>query len=292
MKKIIKKVLILSIIVITILCGNIFASCCSLEVHRFEDVKQEFSQYEADLNTAVLYGFTNLFFYDRTIRLEEMVPEEEISNFQIINNNIYFTAKEFTGRRTARFVLYRCDLNGNNLVWLFKKEKVIRVRDTFNGDTLYIQQYNSSLEKIIESYNLLTGEFANVARGEDCDINNYKVAKTKKYTCEYKNKNDKNSLTIIDNETLEAFAYDEDYLKQTQYYKSFSKYPYRLGVVNEYKGKLYITYILDIVEDTSELFPDCLVVVFEFDFKNKELIYKTIVQIDDIENYCAINTEG
>ncbi len=289
----IKRVIILSVIVITILCGNIFAACSNSVVCSFEEVKQEFSQYEADLNTAVLLDFSNLYFYDRTIRLEEMVPEEIFHNFQIINDNIYFTVGDSIGWNNAKYVLYKCDLYGNNLEWLFKKENIKSVKDTFNGNVLYVQyEKKGTSEKIIDSYNLFTGEYANVAHGEDCDINNYKEVESDNYSCEFENKNHKGNFTIIDNKTSETFVVDDEYIMQTPYYQSLSKYPYRLGVINEYKRKLYITYILEVVDDASDPFPDYTVVAFEFDFETKELKYKTIVQMYDIEVYLVINVEG
>lgn len=276
------KKIIISLLIISIFCAILPA--CSTK-YNYEEVKQEFSQYEADLNTAIVLDSRNIYFNDRVVELHKLVPEDSYSHFQLIDNEIYISAKEKVNWNTVNLTVYKCDIYGNNLERIFIKENLTKpVKDIFNGETFYFQ-YKADGDKVIDSYDLITGKYVNVTRGGDCNIDNYKQNIENKYIREL-NRNS-GEFTITDAKTLETFSGGEEYLKQTPYYNSLNKYPYKLDSIVENEERLYFVYRLRI-EEFFDLSPDYTFAVFEFDFTNKQLEYKLITQMYDIEYYSII----
>lgn len=283
----IKKTAIFSMVVILCLCCNLLTSCS--DKYSFEEVRQEFSRYEADLNVGVVLDSRNLYFYDRSIELEEMIPEGDVTNFQFIGDNIYFTAtKSGWWSFSADLLVYKYNLTENNVVCLFKKENLkTPLKQLFNGETLYFQyKIKGSSDKIIDSYHVITEEYKNIACGKDCNINNYKEVVEEKYSYTLNDKN--NEFSIKEIESSEIFVGDEEYLKRTPYYDSLNKYSHELDHIRENKGRIYIVYRL-FIEGSFSINTKYTFVIFEFDFINKTLLYKSIVQMPDIEMYTIIN---
>lgn len=101
------KKVVLSFIIISIFCAILPA--CGTK-YNFEEVKQEFSQYEADKNIFIVLDARNIYFYDRVVELHKLVPEDSYSHFQLIDNEIYISAKEKVNWNTVKLTVYKCDI--------------------------------------------------------------------------------------------------------------------------------------------------------------------------------------
>ena len=206
--------------------------------------------------------------------------------------NIYFSAKKSGWWSfSADLLVYKYNLTEYNVVCLFKKENLkTPLKQIFNGETLYFQyKIKGSSDKIIDSYNVIAEEYKNIARGKNWDISNYKEVVEEKYSYILNDKN--NEFTIKEIESSEIFVGDEEYLKQTPYYDSLNKYSYEIDHIKENKGRIYIVYRL-CIEGFFHINTKYTFVIFEFDFINKTLLYKSIVQMPDIEMYTIINIGG
>lgn len=259
-------------------------SCLTLggcaEKYDFEEVRAEFSQYPSDPNVTVVLDDNTVYFYDHEVHLYDLVPKTSVFRWYISREYIFFSDVDYSDERNnshvGNLVLYRCDLYGNDLQRLYEKNEV-RVEWFLRNNHVFYFSYSLNDVKYIDSYDVLTGETKNVFEGKDCDIKDYQENQERKYTVDCTN----GKASIVEKASSETFVVDENYLKTTPYYESIGKFPYDLEQVHETKGRLFLFYRLQI-EGFFEVLPDYTYAIFEFSYETKEMIYKLLIQANDV----------
>lgn len=286
-RKVVKKVF--AAIVAAMFCC-LFSTSCG-EKYTFEEVKREFSRYTADLGIAMVLDNESVYFYDRTICFRDLLPKDSYTGFQFFNGNFYLLAcVETDVFGPYDLNIYRCDTNGVCSESLLEIPEIKRpVKYTRAGNTLYLQYQKDGLTgKTIDSYDLMTGKYENIARGQEVDLAGYGENIPQKYTVRLNRKH--SEFLITENSTGETFSGDKNFIDQTPYCESLDKYPCYLDSVKESRGKLYFIYRLEI-ESFFDVSAEYTFAVFEFDFKSKNLEYKSLVRMPDVETYEILQTE-
>lgn len=255
-------------------------SSCSKETIAYETVLSEFSQYQ-NTNDTVLFLDPYLYFNDYRINLDDFFPHREspkdfiIEDATLLNDQIYFTVliKE---DRSWSTILYRCGLRGENLEEVFGKANHGKSGDSKIIDgTVYYFKYNDAnkVDEISSFYNIRTAQYGDVSELGFSNINdflknygNYRVEKMEK------------TFIVTDKRSQENRIIDDAFLRTTEYYQSLNKFGYGCAWYEILDGKVLLIYYLDIPSESSwwVVFPvPPPVVVFEYDFEQNELIFKS-----------------
>lgn len=280
---------------VSLLCCILPISCSGVKI-KFEEIKEKFSIYEADVNVGVLLDDESLYFYDKTLKFREIIPKDTQSiskiALQFIGTDVYIAACEeydWWGFNFG-FLVYKYDLIEDKITSVLTKENVKNLKYLFNEETIYFEYTTGAAEKTLDSYNVITGEYKNISSDKSCSIEQYQPGTEKqRYTYTISNKK-KNEFSITDTDTSRTFCCDASYFKQTQYYNLLEQYPFELNTISEYKGISYVTYLAQIGSGFGE--QDYVCVVFEADLTNNTLIYKSIVGMYDLEWYSVVNIVG
>ena len=268
-----KKVIALSLsILFLLLCS------CQNSEKKFEDVKQEFSQYTPSNDVALVLDDEVLYFHDHTLRLKDVLQREDakFERVNLLNDKIYYVFKEKTAWKTYVLSIGRCDLDGSNNTILFEKENVDSdIRVFFNGGTATVLYFENEVRMAL-SYDVLTNTHSVSEAAED-DAQ-YQVRS--KYKVEEK----KGTFYVTDSATQDQAVIDEAFLQNTPYYDSLKKYDYSAYRASLGDGKILLVYRLNL--ERFDLFPKgYAMVIFEYRFDAKELVFMSALYPYDCEGY-------
>ena len=260
----------------------LFTSCRGTSTPIYEKIKTDFAQYEASNDVALVLYNSRLYFYDYTLDLEKILPGE-VFDFRyatLMNDTVYFVvALKDQHRAIFSTVLYQCDLYGNNLEMLYKKEKLEDLSFVeFNSGIFYFKHYESGMQ-ILETYNCLDRRQEVLESQESFDLNEY-VKSFRLYDIE---KNE-DGLVITRKGTTEQRIIDSSIIKNSELHPLLEKYDYERVNISTFREKIILTYRLRI-EGFFEIPDGYPFVIFEYDFETSKLTFLSIVYSYDCESY-------
>lgn len=252
--------------------------------HMYEDIKNDFAQYEGSNDAALVLYNSRLYFYDHTLDLETLFPADEDFTFQyatMMNDMVYFVVslKEET-KAIFTTILYQCDFYGNDLKMLYKKENLDHVTfvDFYSG--IFYFKHSESQMQTIETYNCLDGTLKNLGSFKDVDLDEY-VKPLELYKWE---KIEDQHFVITQKETGKQRIIDESTFKNSEFYPLLEKYNYGKLRISTHKEKILVAQRL-YIEDFFEIPTGYPFVIFEYDFETEELKFLSTVYSSDWESY-------
>lgn len=309
---------ILSIIMIIIL---LFLSSCDFandhirNKQRIEKAKKDFSQYFNGNHEVVFKRVDTLYYEGKTLDLDKILREYEVtldgsidtkdSNMicaTIYENTLYisvgwclvkdYSIFDFKGS-TYALKVYKSDVFGENIEVIYEKTGYATLPySLFDGNNFYVSHYEENTFKtegrLIDKYNIVTGVYENVAKGEDYHLQDFKSVRKAEYVIEtLKEVNSTNKIFVVkDAVTGKQIEVDDTYLMNTCYYEIMSRYGYYLQYGACVNGHILLIYGIDLY-DVISLSDSYL--FFEFDFESKTLEYKMIaIMSEEYDSYDEI----
>ena len=262
----------------------------SPELHKL--VMDEFAKYDAQNSVAVIHDDENIYLGNRTVNLKEIIEYDanfiSINNALIFNSHLYFIAvtREETdasifSKSLRSFLIYECDMNGQNLKLLFEMNGLKEVKTREWRGVFYITYTDESGETAI-SYDLFTKTKTVLESGDSCDVSKFIPPFAKKYLVE----EEKNTFLITNIETNNQYVIDESFLKNTPYFDSFNGFDYvasRYSYIPYDNEKIILVYYIN--PNQLILAPEGkTLIIFEFDCRTQELIFDSTVFLPHCES--------
>ncbi|MBE6553945.1 MAG: hypothetical protein E7666_06335 [Ruminococcaceae bacterium] len=256
---------------------TLFAVCsCGQNRIGFEDVKNEFAQYSPTNDVVCIVDEQCVFFGDHEVDLEDIMKGDYNSvHASVLNDKIYYAVNQ-RQKGTWYFMIYQCDLYGEQNELLFKRElSDVHVKVTRHEAILFIR-YKENGEQKIDKYDILTSTYEESVEDEFA-----KYSPETKYLVKGKD----NAFLLTDPKTNKTCVIDEAYLRETPYYESMRKFDYRSSYHYSTNGNLFLIYRMEATEYFFDIPKGYTFVIFEYDFDQEELIFKTVVFPYDFVNF-------
>ena len=256
-------------------------------------LRDDFKEFHTENDLAYIYKGcvhfnTHSFDLDYLISKNETIPINKAffvhrEGFLFKKDKIYFSVRrEDKLYREYSFLIYECDLYGNNMQLVYEKngyKSDIYAYSVIVKDKIFYIEYSVKSDTAkdgyatqIDTYDLSTGTYTSaIARGEDCSLEDYYE---KNESWQMVDKEQDYFEILLPGET-ESIIIDKEFMNATVYGNVMNKYdyppPHKWGIVD---GRVLLVY------GNPGFY-----VVFEYDVENHELIYKMIGFWDDDEVY-------
>lgn len=265
--------------IIIILTGIIalFCSCSSNRTENFsvDEIKNEYTRFHSDNDIVFSYPPDYFYFFDHVLQLNRLTEYDINTGCIIKDRKIYFSVSKQNSSFDFSFVVYETDFYGSCLNIVFERDGYHTHPSTLTGKGIfYIEHYASSVfqssGKIIDSYELDSGEYKNIASGSSSNLSEYN-SKTTRYSV----KIDNSVFLIQDNESLQKYRIDEDFLSSVGYYESLKKFsatPDKSQIVD---NSILLSYRLEV--STSFWMPEYAFAIYEFDPEKETFCFKILV---------------
>lgn len=257
-------------------------------------IREDFSEFHTENDMVYIYALTSIHFDTYSFNLDRILEENGLRSrklfkygvttnggFWFENDKLYFSAFRPDGDKyntPYSFLIYECDLYGNNLKLVYEKPNYESYPSAIAQDGVFYIDYPIGMTpstylpiQQIDTYNLSTGEYTPaVAVREGSSWKDYqKNAAWEElgYQGEWPD-----YFEIILPEETESIILDDDFINSTIYADAMNKYgysPHKWGIVN---GRVILVYRL--WEELNDLYYPH--VVYEYDVGNHALIYKMI----------------
>ena len=218
-------------------------------------------------------------FENRIVDLEKLAKGENefFANGYVLYDGkiIYSTTGEKDDGHFVAF--YECDLFGNNKTLVFEKKLKTNAETLINGEMAYIKHYSSewkvSKNKIIDSYNIKTGEYKTVSEGDNGIIlSDFATWNTPDDNyCVEKKDGDTKYFEITNKKTQEKKLVDSAFLENTKYAQVIKKWRAEAMRYDISNGRILLTYS---ISAGSMHVPH---LIFVYDFENHEIKYGSLV---------------
>ena len=167
-------------------------SACSTQPN-VSEIKMRFKDYSTDDNVVAVMDSCVFYFADHTLDLRDILIEETPNNgYFFINGTLYFSAVRENGIFDFSLFIYACDFYGNNKQLLFEKHGYKTCPEAVANDGIfYFEHYNTHVfdqkMRVIDSYNIYTGNYNTVKTGETQSLSDYKKNYKKNFSIDSDN---------------------------------------------------------------------------------------------------------
>lgn len=251
---------------------------CMDEEKYYNDLRKRFENCTPDASVVIAWQESCIYFADHDLKWWDVI-EEDVSAHLFFDQKLYFIADKSTGFRNESFRIYQCDLYGNSKKILFEKSDYKSFTGaTGNGDTIYVALKLDTSEKVIDAYNVRTGEYTRVASGKNVSLSEYE--KSKEVYERYTRRLQDGILTLIDKEKNVQHTIDTDLTKNDLFAQALD------GLTCEYQGsyivsnRIFLLYRLPSPFVWDPLYPH---LVCEYNPDTKEISFASLVITHDID---------
>ena len=267
-----------------LLIMSLFLTSCMEDTT--QEAKEEFSKYFSGNNEVVLLYSHKLYTETSTFDMDLAKGESFDDGILFDQGTVWFSTSKINGLSDYTLNIYKANLDGSDMELVFTKDgyKTGTVAYATNG-VFYINHHTKSKffpsSELIDKYSLADGTYENIAAGEDCDLSDYRVKETRRYTVEVeKNKTiqEHGKFTVTDTETGISKVIDDAFLDNTEYIESmkiFNYGPFRSDISN---GHILLTYDIGAGDGWNYAY-----LIFEYDFEENTLEYKMLAFVGDSE---------
>ena len=269
--------------IFVLLCLITVLSFCACGINNSE-VKDKFSKYTPDNNVVVVLDSSEFYFADHTLNLRDLVRDERPNNgYTFWDGKLYFSTSKQNTLNDFSFLVYACDLYGNNQKLIFEKQGYkTKPWATGNGGVLYLEYYDTHVldetARKIDSYNIFTGEYENVSTGKNASLSHYKNDKDGKYSFGV----DSDILTITDSQKNIVYRIDSEMMNSSNFGEALTDLDYTFygaDVINN--DQIYLIYRIKSDDNAYPYF------VCEYIPYNNEIVFKSSVFVNDVESICV-----
>lgn len=267
-----------------LLIMSLFLTSCMEDTT--QEAKEEFSKYFSGNNEVVLLYSNKLYTETSTFGMDLAKGENFTNGLLFDQGTVWFSTSKINGLSNYTVNIYKANLDGSDMELVFTKDgyKTSTLAYATNG-VFYIKHHTKSKffpsSRLIDKYSLADGTYENIAAGEDCDLSDYRVKETRRYTVEVeKNKTlqEHGKFTVTDTETGISKVIDDAFLDNTEYIESmkiFNYGPFRSDISN---GHILLTYSIGAGDGWNYSY-----LIFEYDFEENTLEYKMLAFVGDSE---------
>lgn len=260
---------------------------CDHSRENFDIIQAEFAKYEAQNEIAVIDHET-VHWNDASLDLRTLIDADDnthINGVMLINCRLYFLAVDYNfsmqklAKKSASVLIYRCDMNGENLEVIFEKNDLTNVFTTDFNNVFYIR-YKDEFEECIISYHPISQTQTILANGNSNTIQDFIEPLPTKYSVEITEE----AFLIVEKETQEQHIIDATFLQNTEYFdalRQFKYIPYEYSHTPHDYDKINIVYRVEI-DRFYELPKGFTFVIFEYDCRMQELtLQSTVFSVDE-----------
>ena len=280
-------------------CTLLLLSGCSNK-EMIESVKEDFSIFYEEKNNNILeFDETSVYYGGKALNLNELGKKEYWNMDYIIHKNyFYFTTTKRIGYHNYTLNVYKSYYNFESTELIFSKDNLLENPRTYGiNDMFYIEIRHILLPEVnIDRYDIKNNIYENIEAGKNKDINidKYIVNESNDYENEfrvkinnYSNSTNKGNFEIDDLSNGGSITIDEDYLKNTIFYDFLEKYHFRTRKFYIVENAILLTFT---VYTSNRLFRSEIqpYVIFEYDYQNDKLEYKTLSFASDNSPYHKI----
>ena len=249
----------------------------TLDLDDLDDIQEEFSRF-ALTNEVALMNTGYLFFNDYELDLDDLVDRKDsFTEFVMLyDHQVYFLVSiKDSGLFNFSIALYRCNVDGSSLEKCFEKGDIFtrNLKAFESNDTIYVEYQTDGTSKV-DSYDLKNRMYTLLGNSEDIDLESLKKDVSGLYEVEKQD----NSIILTETETQKTQTIDENFLKNTEYFDALKKFDYKFFRCFVENDRIFLLYILDSGAPFEYSFA-----VFEYDFSNHKLIFKSTHSPHDID---------
>ena len=260
-------------VILIIICMLIPLSSCNRE-DTTQLAKDEFAKYHVD-NDVVVKITDYLYFDTYTLKIDEIIEGTAIQNTSVIIEDKVYISNVTNGKV---FQVYQCDLYGKNIELVFEKKTDGTSPKVYENDgNEFLIEYRKDSKEVIDSYNVLTGEYKNLHTGEDRKLDDFKYKEESIYEITFhKNPNyishSDNYIEIYNKETGKTKVIRYDDFENTVCIESMKKFGYGIRRVDISKNHILVSCEIGAGDGWNA--PH---LIFEYDFETEALEYKCLV---------------
>ena len=267
-------------------------SCLSFMINYDEEaqsIRNDFNQFYKESTIAYICGGYSIHQHTHKVDLDDLIKRNHLipankeysihyRSFYFSEDTVYFSInREDILYREYSFLIYKCDLYGNNMQTVYEKNgyssrPVAAVKDGIFYIDHSVKSNSEGHDYVtqIDSYNPLTGEYKiAIAYGNNCSLEDYYESTPWDIL-----DNKRNYFEILLPGESECIIIDENFMETTVYADNMIKYgysPHKWGIVD---GRVLLVYrLLGQGELGLGHYPH---VIFEYDADKHALIYMMI----------------
>lgn len=265
-----------------------FVSCDSIYFKNvdYSEVLKEFQRFNPD-NTVYMFVNDKLFFNDFSLELDSLLSNENASAYGAIVVDDYVFFADVTDHYIVQF--YQCDKKGNGLKALaYKEYPGYKNSDVIPscrglGDKIAIY-YKDDQNKCVDVFDIRTNTISSYG---DIEGEMYRSLLNEYRGTELEASFDKGKQAfVIENKaTGEKRIIDEQYLRNSEYYESLTKFQYEHEQCEIINDRAYLVYFIRTFNYLTVFVDGWAYAIFEYDFESDKLIFHSTMYLNDYEGY-------
>ena len=225
----------LTILLIAMLCA-----CGS----NTEELESRFDKILPDNNVLAVLDDTVLYFSDHTLNLKNIIDGEKPNGgYCFVDGTLYFSTSRENGAYDFSFLIYKCDIDGNNIKLVFEKHSYrTHPWAVANNGTFYVEYFSNNAfdekARTLDRYSIFSGTYETVSTGEDIRLSDYRENRKEGISV---TKNDE-SIDIVDARNNAIYKIEHEMLHTGELGESLSGIKYEFYDVNIVDGRIYLIY--------------------------------------------------
>lgn len=249
----------------------VFCSCNDIT----EEIIGEFSKYDGDNNVVLVIDSKGFYFNNRTIYLDKLnLDGEPDGGYILTDDKLYFSFSRENGLFDFSFLVYECDLLGNNVNLIYQNDSYkTHTWSKAKGTKIYLEYYTNTVfdanSKRIDCFDVVTGIYTNVGNGKEDTLSDFVVKTQDKYKYEIIN----DSFEVEDLSENRKYRIDEDVLRKSDSGRSLLKFEYSLQRCDFFNEDIFLTYSI-----ASHSFSgNPIFVIYSYNAECEEVSFKSLV---------------
>lgn len=245
-----------------------------------DQLEQKFAKYPSDKNVVAVLDNSIFYFTDHILNLRNIVKDEVPNHgYLFLDGKLYFSVSKQNAALDFSFLVYECDVYGNNLELVFEKHGYkTKPWATGKQSVLYLEYYETNAldnsSRVIDSYNISTGVYENVSNGDGSSLEDYRKDTDEKYTFQFEN----SVISITDTQNNENYKISDKTLHESDFGDILIDLDYSFYGYNETNsGKIYLVYR---IKSNGSQYPHF---ICEYIPNTDEVVFKSLFFSNDVE---------